>query len=294
MAGGVEAWVLGRLMQNLRNASGMNRVQAGSFVNVSDTTLARMEHGGLVKSFNGPTLEFLARHYKATEKQIEAVLGLYRQAIAAKSRSGGAWWSAYADTYHSQFDYYLSLEDAAVELTIFQLTLIPGLFQTSEYRRAAIQSAQKVARPPGEVERRIELLARRQARLTEGPDLTVDVIISEMALHAPLAPPDVMRAQLHSLVDIGHLPNVSLRVIPRSVFGYPGLVVGSFTICEFPKLEGIDLARPPVVYVEGYEGALFLEDEVGTARYQGVTQVHSGVALSTEDSRSLILEIAEN
>lgn len=295
MAGGLPAWFCGTLMRNLRKDAGKSRPDAARFINVSDTTLGRMEAGSLVKTINGQNLEALVRFYAAEEHLIR-VLGFYNQALAARARSGpGGWWSAYgSDTYHPQFDYYLQLEDVADRLTIFQVTLIPGLFQTSAYRRAAIESVRQEGRPPEEIERGIELLTRRQARLTEGSELTVDVIMSEMVLHCPVAAPDVMREQMHALIEIGRLPNVSIRVIPRSQFGYPGLAVGSFTICGFPALEGAGLVRPPVVYVEGYEGALFLDSEAGITRYQDVTQVHQGVALSVEDSRSLIQDVARS
>ncbi|MFQ6399174.1 DUF5753 domain-containing protein, partial [Nocardia sp. KC 131] len=197
----------------------------------------------------------------------------------------------YADTYGTHFDHYLSLEETANRLSTFQLTLLPGLLQTPGYRRSVVQAAYRDISLV-ELERRVELMTRRQQRLTEDTDFQMNVVLSESSLRLPVGGPDIMTEQLASLMKAGRLPNVNIRVVPTSVVGHPGLVIGSFTLCEFPPVEGLNLS--PVVYIEGHEGALFLDEPDDNARYRSSWQELQRVALSAQKSREFILEISKS
>ncbi|QDP81407.1 hypothetical protein FOH10_24480 [Nocardia otitidiscaviarum] len=70
------------------------------------------------------------------------------------------WWRAYADGLRSGFDHYMSLEDAAIRLRMWKLTIVPGMLQTPEYRRAVIWM-ETPNLPQDQVEKRVEVAMRR-------------------------------------------------------------------------------------------------------------------------------------
>lgn len=281
---------MGQLLREMRGDR--TQLAASRVLEISKQGVGRLERGLPIKVTTAD-LNSLMDFYKADNERRDKVLALWSEAREAKAQRGSqrGWWKAYADTYGSYLDQYLSLEESANKLTTFQLTLLPGLLQTPGYRRSIVQAVYRDISLV-ELERRVELMVRRQQRLTDSADLRMDVVLSEIALRMPVGGPDIMAEQMDALVKAGQLPNVTIRVVPASVIGYPGLVIGSFTMCEFPLVEGLTL--PAVVYAEGHEGALFLDEREDIVRYQSSMQEIQPVALSAQRSRELILEIAES
>ncbi|NKY47740.1 Scr1 family TA system antitoxin-like transcriptional regulator [Nocardia cerradoensis] len=74
---------------------------------------------------------------------------------------------------------------------------------------------------------------------------------------------------------------------------HPGVVVQSFTLFEFPSLSPGRSPEPPVVFVEGFTGALFLEDDALFGRYGAAADDLQQVALSRDETRLLMRGIAE-
>ncbi|WP_067651922.1 Scr1 family TA system antitoxin-like transcriptional regulator [Nocardia harenae] len=65
---------------------------------------------------------------------------------------------------------------------------------------------------------------------------------------------------------------------------------GSF---EFPALATRREPEPPVVYVEGFTGALFLEEEATISRHRAALEPIQSKALDEESTRRLVEQIAE-
>jgi len=135
---------------------------------------------------------------------------------------------------------------------------------------------------------------KRQERLTS-PDspITLNVLIDESVLRRMTGSTEVMAAQMRHLIDIGQLPNVTIRVVPSTVGTYRGLMVGSFVLMEFPPHPKADLTMPPVVYVQGLTGDLYLEKPVELDQYRGACADIERLALNEDASRSLVLDIAK-
>ncbi len=102
-----------------------------------------------------------------------------------------------------------------------------------------------------------------------------------------------MSEQLRNLANAGSQSNISIRVIPFGVGGHFGLIAQSFTLFEFPPLHLNRMPEPPVVFVEGFTGALFLEDEGVIERHRSAVENLREVALSENDTGRLVQEIAE-
>ncbi|MFB7716789.1 helix-turn-helix domain-containing protein [Nocardia sp. NPDC056100] len=284
----------GRFLRGLREQAGATLLTAGLQIETSKQTVMRLEDG-LATKVSTPQLKELLDLYKVGPQVRAEALELWeevrQQAKAAKAQGiAKGWWQAYADQYAPHFNHYLRLEEVTNHLTTHQLVLVHGLVQTPKYRRAIIKETHP-SMSAVNVERRLELAARRQERLRDN-DFRLDVMLSEAVLrHQPGGPP-AMIEQLRHLATIGESDNVSIRVIPHSVGMYRGLATLSFSLLEFPDLAR-HLAEPPVVYTEGSEGALYLEQRDTITRFKDAISEIQRVALSEKDSREFISKIAK-
>jgi hypothetical protein len=118
-------------------------------------------------------------------------------------------------------------------------------------------------------------------------------LIDESVLRRTTGSPAIMADQLHHLAEIGAVPNVTVRVIPESAGTYRGLIIGPFVILEFPTRPTVELTMPPVVYIQGFLGDLYLEQTEEVRQYREVRAGIERIALDESDSRSLILRIAK-
>jgi hypothetical protein len=170
---------------------------------------------------------------------------------------------------------------------------LPGLLHTEEYRRALIW-IEFPHKPPSEVDRMLQVGMKRQARLTDRQSpLSMDVFIDGSVLRRTVGNVQVMSEQLYHLADLGKLPNVSIRVVSGAVGAYRGLVVGTFVMLEFPPHPTAELTMPPIIYSQGYLGDLYLEKPEEIRQYREACADIDRLALDEEDSRALILQIAE-
>ncbi|MFR9767370.1 helix-turn-helix domain-containing protein [Nocardia sp. SC052] len=278
--------MLGRQLRELRIESGVSAEYARDAIGVGKQTLWRMETGQPVR-LNPLFIERLCRVYGASEDVTDMLLGLTEEA----SRTG--WWHAYGDAIPAHFDLFVGLEAAAKQIFSYQTTLLPGLLQTAEYRRA-MTWAEAPSMPTAEVERRIEMFLLRRARLTaaENP-LRFEAVIDEGMLHRAIGGPAVMADQLGHLEKVGQIPNISVRIIPLNAEAYPGLAVGSFVLLDFPRHPTAHLTEPSVVYVQGHTGALYLEKSDEVRQYEQARVDLQRSALDESRSRDLIRKIAK-
>uniref|UniRef100_UPI00059391DC helix-turn-helix domain-containing protein n=1 Tax=Nocardia concava TaxID=257281 RepID=UPI00059391DC len=223
---------LGRELKRLRENKKMRPSETARVIGVSPQTVGRLEDG-LVTKVSDLYINALCDAYGATDEERRVLLDLALE-IRTTQKSGGGWWRSYMDEMHEGFDHYMGLEDAARKVSVWKVTLIPGLLQTPEYRRA-IAWIETPGAPTEQVERRLEMAVRRQARL-EDPGFAVEVVLSEMTLRDRIGGAGVMADQLHRLAEVAQLPNVEIRVVPFATSGCLGSRTGSFVLLEFPKL----------------------------------------------------------
>lgn len=282
----------GRFLRTLRGDKAL--LMAGVHADTSKQTVMRLEEG-LPTKLSTPQLERLLDFYEATAIERRDVLELWDEVrkLAKSTKALGVhkgWWQVYAGQYDPHFDHYMRLESGATHMISHQLVLMPGILQSPDYRRAIIRATVPDLSAV-DTERRLELAARRQARLP-GNDLNLNAYLSESVLRHQPGGPRVMHDQLHRLAELGERENVSIRVVPHSVGMHPGLVVQSFTLLEFPPTTS-RLIEPPVIYTESQKGALYLDRGDVISRYKHAIMGIQQVALSEEATRELVLEIAK-
>ncbi|MFI6998832.1 helix-turn-helix domain-containing protein [Nocardia sp. NPDC050175] len=278
--------MLARQLRELREHSGVSAEFARQAIGVGKQTLWRMETGQPVR-LNPLFIERLCAVYGARDDVTRTLLGL-----AEESHRTG-WWQAYGDAIPKHFDSFVGLAEAAKRIVSYQTVLLPGLLQTDAYRRAMTR-VHSPTMPTTEVERRIELFARRKARLTDADNpLTVEAILDECVLRRAIGGPAVMVDQLDHLARVGELPNVSVRVVPLDAEAYDGLAVGPFVLLEFPRHPTAHLTEPPVVYLQSHTSARYLDKPDEVNQYQQAHVDLQRSALTERRTRTLIRKIAK-
>ncbi|AVH24028.1 helix-turn-helix domain-containing protein [Nocardia cyriacigeorgica] len=274
---------IGKQLRYLRETSGVSVDVVKKALGVSTQTIWRMETGQPTK-IGRLHIKELCRLYGAPESTMLVLLELLEGA------SRKSWWHAYGDAVPRHFDLYLGLESAASKLVTHQPSLLPGLVQTEEYRRALIWAANPEM-PTEEVERRVELATRRQTRLND-PSFEVEILLNEAALRHQVGGWSVMAEQLDHIAAVAELPTVTVRVVPLAKC-HIGLAAGRFNILTFPASRTAWLSEPPVVYLEGYASAQYLERPAEVDLYETAAAGIRNASLDRPASRNRVIEIAK-
>jgi transcriptional regulator with XRE-family HTH domain len=114
----------------------------------------------------------LARIYGLAPDRQEQLAQLARDA----RRTG--WWEAYGDLLKPEQVWFLGLESAAARLRIFEVGVIPGLLQTTDYARAIIDAA-LLGLPGPELSRLVQITGSRQSVLTRRSPAIVAAVVDE-------------------------------------------------------------------------------------------------------------------
>lgn len=275
---------LGRHLRELRTGVGLTIANAAELMQWSATMLQRVEKGQVDKVRDVDVRE-LCRIYDADPEQTEALVGLARQANAPE------WWHAYGDLIPENFDVYVGLENSAKRLALYQSELVPGLLQTPGYMRTLI-TTRRPDDSTSEVERRIQLRIKRQSLITR-PVRPVEmvVLIHESVLRRIIGSRRAMAEQIRALIDASRRTNITLLVLPFEA-GYPtGAQISPFTILEFGKDSKGRPVEPPVVYMEGFTGALYVDKPNTVQRYGEAFEALRGAALDVQGSRKLLRDL---
>ncbi|MDI2129097.1 helix-turn-helix domain-containing protein [Yinghuangia seranimata] len=179
---------------------------------------------------------------------------------------------------------FMDAEASAICVNWFEPLLIPGLLQTADYARALISDSC----PPLDdetIEGRVAARLQRQAKLNEKPMRLFSFILYEAALRTGVGGTEVMRAQLHHLLEVGLQRNVSIQVLPAD--GRAALaLIGPLVLLESPTHEYF-------AYVEAPETSVLYSD---AEKLSALTQRHGMIrmhALSVEESSRFIGDLAE-
>ncbi|WP_329323853.1 helix-turn-helix transcriptional regulator [Streptomyces albidoflavus] len=116
------------------------------------------------------------------------------------------------------FPQFVVQEGRAVEIRLFELGAVPGLFQSSSYAAAIVGGAtQRGAITEQQATERLALLTKRQRSLERTPPPQIYAVLDESCIRQQVGGPGVMSEALDRLVDIARLPNTVLQVAPFSL-----------------------------------------------------------------------------
>lgn len=246
----VRARRLGSYLRQLREQHHLTAATVGARIGKHHSTVHRIEHAKTRPE--AEVIESLLDVYGVKKAQRLELLNL------AENSWQRGWWQEYDDVLEDSF---ACLEDEASAIFTWQPQLIPGLLQTDDYAQSLI-SAGASAPPREEIEQRVDARIRRRKVLRRTPPLQLHAILGETALRQEVGGPDVMRAQLRYLLEVGERDNVTIQVLPFSAGAHPGLS-GPFVIFEFAHEDD-----PAVAYTENLSGSAYLESETALRRFR--------------------------
>src|SRR5829696_3389674 len=200
---------------------------------------------------------------------------LQDQARAARSQMR-SWRLLHAQGVAKHQADFARMEQTATRLRLFQPNLVPGLLQTAEYARHAIELATDAQDVGLGVARR---MARQQLLYARGKSF--EFVITEGALRWRFVPTDVHVGQLNHLASLATLANVSIRVIPWHA---QVAALQNTMFCLFDDR---------LAYVELLNGEIATEDRQDIAQYAATFAALSGAAVTGEDAIAELHRIAE-
>lgn len=187
---------LAHRIRQLREAARMTQETAAAGLDMSTSALSRKEIGEVATSVH----------------EVRSMMDLYDiydpdlLDLARAARERG-WWRAYGVEDRG----YVDLETEACAVRELSLMYVPGLLQTEDYMRA-IFNADRVRRTKRVVENDVAVRLIRQRRLTDDEHpIHVTALVDETALRRPIGGADVMREQLHHVLEAVELERVEVR-----------------------------------------------------------------------------------
>ncbi len=266
-------------LYRLRKAKGFTAEQVDDAHDWTKGKTARMERNEWVRP-DPNDIRLMLDHYGVTDAhRCEELLTWARQ-----GRERG-WWQPYRKMLSPIYTTYIGLESGASKLCVFELAVIPGVLQTADYARSLMQR-RPGALTPDEIDKRIAIRMERQKILSGDNPTHLRAVIDEAALRRGAGGTEVMRAQMHHLLEMAELPNVEIQVIPFSAGTHAG-TQGPFTILEFA-----DATDRPAAYLENGAGELFLEYP-DVDQYLDTFERLVAIAVSPEHTIRLVEDISK-
>lgn len=223
------------------------------------SSVSRIESGGM---------KLQAKHAKIVDREWQTD-GLFTFMVEfALSGHDTEWFKA-----------HLELEGRASELRIWELSWIPGLFQTEDYARAILAAA-----GPQDVDAHLAKRMKRQEVLNRTPGPVIRVFLDQGVIEQPVGGSEIMRVQLTSILEWAQHPNVTFRVVPRSVGAHVGRD-GSFKIMTAGNAE--------IAYTEACGGGRLVMDSAEVRSFRLRFDRISDLALPVNTSIELITQAME-
>ncbi|BAU83102.1 XRE family transcriptional regulator [Streptomyces laurentii] len=113
------------------------------------------------------------------------------------------------------FPEYVAYEARAVEIRLFDIGVVPGLLQTPGYAQAMANGyVERGHFTQKQADEGVGFLAQRQKGLTRDRPPMLLVVMDESCIRRRVGGPEVMNAQLRSLVEFARKPNSMLQIAP--------------------------------------------------------------------------------
>src|SRR5215217_7619068 len=268
---------LGLELRQLRDAAGLTIDEVAKRLEVAPAKISRIETGRV--SVRPRDVSDLLDQYEIHGAHRDNLLILTREA-----RQQG-WWHSYSDVLSEGTDIWVGLETEAEAIRLYQIQIVPGLLQTSEYASAVLRAHYR-SEPPEQIERRVKLRMARQQLVIEQNNTPIWAVLDEAVLRRRMGPPEVMHSQYRRLLELSEENNITIQVLPLDVGVFSG-VPGGFGIMQLPHPD------PEVVVIEYRGGALYLERSEDVAAHAHLFDRIRATAKGPEESLSQIAHLAK-
>ncbi|MER5595588.1 helix-turn-helix transcriptional regulator [Streptomyces sp. NPDC002265] len=267
--------VLGRRLQELREAAGLKREEAARVLRVAPATVRRMEMAEVALKI--PYVQVLLETYGVPAEEATDFVTL------AEEANQPGWWQRFHDVLPEWFSLYVSLEGAARLIRSYEPHFMPGLLQTEAYARAVMEGGTIAQEGTEAVERHVSLRMTRQGLLERDNAPHLWVIIDETVLRRPVSiHRKVMRDQLTKLLEIIEDRKVTVQVAEFSAGPHPG-TYAPFSLFRFAEPE-----LPDMVFTEYLTGALYLDSRREVAAHLEVLDHMTTHAASAQRTKRIL------
>ncbi|MEV7888888.1 helix-turn-helix domain-containing protein [Streptomyces sp. NPDC002817] len=269
--------VLGRRLQELREAAGLKREEAAKVLRVAPATVRRMEMAEVALKI--PYVQLLLSTYGVLEEETDAFVAL------AEEANQPGWWQRFHDVLPDWFSLYVSLEGAARLIRSYEPHFVPGLLQTEAYARAVMEAGTIAQQGSDTIERHVSLRMTRQ-QLLEKPDPPhLWVIMDETVLCRPVGQGgEIMREQLDRLLEFAERDRVTLQIAEFAAGPHPG-TYAPFSLFRFAEPE-----LPDMAFTEYLTGALYLDSRAEVSAHLEVLDHMTARAASAERTKKILRE----
>ncbi|GEK03991.1 helix-turn-helix domain-containing protein [Streptomyces sp. NPDC003388] len=272
--------VLGKRLQELREAAGLSREEAARVLRVASATVRRMEMAEVALKI--PYVQVLLATYGAAGEEQAAFVRL------AEEANQPGWWQRFHDVLPEWFSLYVSLEGAARIVRSYEPHFVPGLLQTEAYARAVLEAGTIGQSGPESIERHVSLRMARQRLLERDDPPHLWVIMDETVLRRPVSvDAAVMRDQLDRLLEYADRDRVTLQLAEFAAGPHPG-TYAPFTLFRFAEPE-----LPDMVFTEYLTGALYLDSRQEVSTHLEVLDHMTARASSARRTRQVLREYRE-
>ncbi|MFD4561010.1 helix-turn-helix domain-containing protein [Streptomyces sp. NPDC058469] len=272
--------VLGRRLQELREAAGIKREEAAQVLRVAPATVRRMEMAEV--ALKVPYVQVLLTTYGVPEEEADAFVALTEEA------NQPGWWQRFHDVLPEWFSLYVSLEGAAGLIRSYEPHFVPGLLQTEDYARAVLEAGTIGQTGPETIERHVSLRMARQGLLERDNPPHLWVIMDETVLRRPVSMRgEVMREQLDKLLEFGERDRVTLQVAEFENGPHPG-TYAPFSLFRFTEPE-----LPDMVFTEYLTGALYLDSRTEVSAHLEVLDHMTAHAASAQRTKKILRDYRE-
>ncbi|WP_180686539.1 helix-turn-helix domain-containing protein [Streptomyces gossypiisoli] len=270
--------VLGKRLQELREAAGLKREEAARVLRVAPATVRRMETAEVALRI--PYLQILLPAYGVPEDEVTAFVTL------AEEANQPGWWQRFSDVLPDWFSLFVSLEGAARLIRSYEPHFVPGLLQTEDYARAVLEAG-TIGQSGGTemIERHVSLRMARQELLRRPDAPHLWVIMDETVLRRPVCTRrEVMGAQLDRLLEAAESDRVTLQVAEFAGGPHPG-TYAPFSLFRFAEPE-----LPDMVFTEYLTGALYLDSRSEVSTHLEVLDHMTAYAASAQRTKKILQE----
>ena len=265
---------LARTLRELRNAAGLTHADAAKVLGSAESKVGRIENAQ--SGVRLPDLRALMDAYNVSDPTERAAI----EKLSREAKQKG-WWTRYANVVDPAYAAFAAVEWDASELYNVQTNLVPGLLQIPEYTKALIQ-LQVPEATADHVAAQVDVRRERKSILTRENPLQLWVIVAENVLYHQVGSPDVMKAQLESLIADSRKQNIELQILPRED-PMSACLFGPFVIMSFPTS-----AETDVIYTESPTSTLYYEDAADVETYTTLFRRLNMAAANVSKSRALI------
>lgn len=269
-------------LRQLREAKGRSGESVANALRWSPSKISRYERAKT--GLRPKEVERLLDYYGVNGTRRAMLLSL------AEDASQKGWWEEYTDSLPEDYQQFIGLEHEATSVAIWHVDVVAGLLQTESYARHIIGSYDRVEPiAPSHVNRLVRVRMRRQ-QVLDRVGLQIKVVLDESVLLRKIGSDLTMYEQLQHLAKECERDNLTLQVLPLDG---PHTIVGeSFVLFGF-EADG-DAVLQDVVSTEQMRSGFILEGERETHLHRVAFRTLTEAALSQEDSKQRILEIAED